>query len=235
MKKVLFILLGLELMGLSAQANDVEMNGNRVGSRMMGYFYMPDMTVAPGETFVLPITFTCDDPIYSLGFKVSIPDVFSVTKVKKTDRVLGSFNYGTPEGVVNIAIYNYDFNFNNDILDGRTGILANLTVVAPEDASGDYSFTISGGNYGIVGNVGNVMYPESFTATITVDTTHHVILGDVNDDRDVNLTDVILFINYILNDEAEGFVIENADFNEDHEVNLSDAIDLINYLLNNVD
>ncbi|MBR5169922.1 MAG: hypothetical protein IKW85_05080 [Muribaculaceae bacterium] len=222
-------------MGLSAQANDVEVNANRADSRMMGYFYMPDMTVAPGETFVLPITFTCDDPIYSLGFKVSIPDGFSVTKVKKTARVLGSFSYGTPEGAVNIAIYNYDFNANNDILDGWTGILANLTVVAPEDASGDYSFTISGGNYGVVGNVGPVMYPEDFTATISVGTPHHVILGDVNDDTNVNLTDVILYINYILNDGAEGFVIENADFNEDSEVNLTDVIDMINYILNNVD
>jgi len=105
MKKVLFILLGLALMGLSAQANDVEMNGNRVGSRMMGYFYMPDMTVAPGETFVLPITFTCNDPIYALAFKVSIPDGFSVTKVKETSRVLGYFNYYAPAGAVNVAIY----------------------------------------------------------------------------------------------------------------------------------
>ena len=59
------------------------------------------------------------------------------------------------------------------------------------------------------------------------------LLGDVNGDGDVNVADVILYINYLLNDEAEGFIFENADFNQDNATNISDIIDMINYLLNN--
>ncbi len=60
------------------------------------------------------------------------------------------------------------------------------------------------------------------------------LLGDVNGDNEVNISDVILFINYVLNDGAEGFIYENADFNLDGEVNITDAIDMITFVLNNV-
>jgi hypothetical protein len=58
------------------------------------------------------------------------------------------------------------------------------------------------------------------------------ILGDVNRDGEVNVTDAIDLINYILNDEGD-IDLNAADFNEDTEVNVTDAIDMINYILNN--
>ncbi|MBR5169049.1 MAG: dockerin type I repeat-containing protein [Muribaculaceae bacterium] len=57
------------------------------------------------------------------------------------------------------------------------------------------------------------------------------ILGDVNRDKEFNITDAIDLINYILNDEGD-IDLEAANFNQDAEVNITDAIDMINYLLN---
>ena len=73
------------------------------------------------------------------------------------------------------------------------------------------------------------LYIISATETMTAG-----LLGDVNGDKEVNISDVILFINYVLNDGAEGFIYENADFNLDGEVNITDAIDMITFVLNNV-
>ena len=56
--------------------------------------------------------------------------------------------------------------------------------------------------------------------------------GGVNGDGEVNISDAILLINYLLNDTAEGINLDAADCNEDSEVNISDAIMLINYVLN---
>ncbi|MBR5171452.1 MAG: dockerin type I repeat-containing protein [Muribaculaceae bacterium] len=57
------------------------------------------------------------------------------------------------------------------------------------------------------------------------------IKGDVNNDGDVNITDAIDLINYILNDSGD-INREAANVNDDNEVNISDAIELINYVLN---
>ena len=57
-------------------------------------------------------------------------------------------------------------------------------------------------------------------------------LGDVNHDGEVNITDVIELINYLLNDSGDICTI-CANVNDDEEVNVSDVIELINILLNN--
>ena len=57
--------------------------------------------------------------------------------------------------------------------------------------------------------------------------------GDVNDDGEVNISDAILLITCLLNNDSEGINMENANCNLDEEVNISDAITLINYVLNN--
>ncbi len=58
--------------------------------------------------------------------------------------------------------------------------------------------------------------------------------GDMNGDGEYNISDVIIFINYLVNNGADGFMIENADYNGDSEINVTDVVDMINYLLNNV-
>ena len=58
------------------------------------------------------------------------------------------------------------------------------------------------------------------------------VRGDVNDDGDVNITDAIVLINYLLNCTAEGINLVAADCNDDNDVNISDVIAIINYILN---
>jgi hypothetical protein len=55
------------------------------------------------------------------------------------------------------------------------------------------------------------------------------IPGDVNDDTLVNITDVILLINYISTGQGD-INMNAADYNGDQEVNISDVIALINYI-----
>lgn len=60
-------------------------------------------------------------------------------------------------------------------------------------------------------------YPQTFTP------------GDVNDDTSVNITDVILLINYISTGQGD-LNMDAANFNGDNEVNISDVIALINFI-----
>ena len=60
------------------------------------------------------------------------------------------------------------------------------------------------------------------------------LLGDVNDDGEVNISDVINLINIILSSETiSGEYLARCDINSDNEVNISDVIVLINIILNN--
>ena len=54
--------------------------------------------------------------------------------------------------------------------------------------------------------------------------------GDVNDDDVVNMTDLVLLINYLLTDK-ERINLINADIGFDGEININDVSQLINILL----
>ena len=57
------------------------------------------------------------------------------------------------------------------------------------------------------------------------------IIGDVNRDGYVNISDVTCIINYILNGEGSNIDLEAAELNGDGTINISDAIKLINMIL----
>ena len=57
------------------------------------------------------------------------------------------------------------------------------------------------------------------------------LLGDVNGDGQVNISDVTLFVNSMMTETLENLVIENADINRDGFINISDVTALINMIL----
>lgn len=57
--------------------------------------------------------------------------------------------------------------------------------------------------------------------------------GDVDSNGEVNISDAIMLINYILNGSIVEINEQNSNMNDDDEINISDAITLINEILNN--
>ena len=55
--------------------------------------------------------------------------------------------------------------------------------------------------------------------------------GDVNEDNDVNITDVTLLINCVMTSNEEGISRVGADVNYDGDINITDVTLLINYVL----
>ena len=58
-----------------------------------------------------------------------------------------------------------------------------------------------------------------------------VIMGDVNGDEAVNITDVTTLVDYILGKQPAAFVLEAADIDGDGYINISDVTALVNILL----
>ena len=61
----------------------------------------------------------------------------------------------------------------------------------------------------------------------------NVMLGDVNQDGHVNISDVTSLINYLLSKDAGTYSIDNADTNRDGSVTIADVTLLISSMLNN--
>ena len=55
--------------------------------------------------------------------------------------------------------------------------------------------------------------------------------GDANGDGQVNVSDIMACVNYILGSQPERFIFQNADTNEDNRVNVSDIMWIVNYIL----
>ena len=67
--------------------------------------------------------------------------------------------------------------------------------------------------------------PDGWTPPVTT------LLGDVNNDGNVNISDVTALINYLLSQDATGVDLTAADCNQDGGISISDVTALINYLL----
>lgn len=76
-------------------------------------------------------------------------------------------------------------------------------------------------------------YPEAASSTITVkESTPEYTPGDVNNDGNINVRDVIMVVDYILGNEPNGFVFEAADMNGSGDINVRDIIIIIDIILN---
>ena len=74
---------------------------------------------------------------------------------------------------------------------------------------------------------------EVATAEYVVEIPVTVVLGDVNEDGDVNIADVTKLIDYLLDNSATPFNRNNADVKQDGNIDIADVTSLIDMLLNN--
>jgi hypothetical protein len=58
------------------------------------------------------------------------------------------------------------------------------------------------------------------------------LVGDVNGDDEVNITDVTLIASYILGNQVESFDETVADMNDDGKIDIADVTSIINTILN---
>lgn len=59
--------------------------------------------------------------------------------------------------------------------------------------------------------------------------------GDVNHDEKIDISDVVMLVDYILGKTPEGFFVAQADKNKDGKVDITDVIKLVNIILTGVD
>ena len=84
-----------------------------------------------------------------------------------------------------------------------------------------------------LGNVLNVDDPESYYVISPIIWLNDTVVGDVNDDNEVNILDVVSIVGYVLgNIEFDDNQINLADLNNDENINVLDVVQLVNMILN---
>ena len=78
------------------------------------------------------------------------------------------------------------------------------------------------------GNTLSAVYTTDVEAAMTV---RSFILGDVNDDNHINVTDVVCVVDHILGKTPSKFIIFAADINGDDDVNVTDVMGLVDIIL----
>lgn len=59
------------------------------------------------------------------------------------------------------------------------------------------------------------------------------VIGDVNDDGEIDIADITALVNYIAGSAPSFFIEAAADVNQDNEVDISDVVSLVNLVSNN--
>ncbi|MDO4972208.1 MAG: M6 family metalloprotease domain-containing protein [Bacteroidales bacterium] len=177
----------------------------------------------------------------SVGSNTS--ETFTLSSTEKTVKVVLPCSGGTSEKVV-ITASNYPCISNIEIYAGD----ASASLKAPSESGDENSRTITGitTNSYIVKNLlpgGEFTYKVKAILTNGDETnwsnTQYIklpeitrLLGDVNKDGLVDVTDVTVLINHVLGIESTPFNSLNADIDENGTLDVTDATLLINMILN---
>lgn len=122
------------------------------------------------------------------------------------------------------------FNMGNALL--KDGELLRLPLTAGA-AAGTFSGRLSAIRAASITDGEAVSHAVADAAfSVTVKEAATVLMGDVNGDEVINVTDVTGIIAYILGKPVEGFRIEAADINGDGLVNVADVMCIIEIILN---
>ena len=195
-----------------------------------------NMTQCSGGRGVLNVLLTDEEIIMGFQFDLQLPT--GVTVAENEGKLLAQLTgnavntHSISSTKVSDGLYRFVVTpqgsraISQAIGDGMT-----ITIdVADEVAVGTYPMTISDIEMTVkkTGNVYEDIHPKNSTATLTVT---EAVMGDVNGDGRVSVTDVISMNSYILEEEPAQFIRKVADLNGDGRVTITDMVQVIDIIL----
>ena len=113
-----------------------------------------------------------------------------------------------------------------------------FTLNARQDAGsiGFYWGASNGGAFTVGANKAYLALPKNIEASHPASLPLKIIpfiFGDANNDGYVNVTDVMLVVNYLLGNTTNTIRTKKIDVNQDNNVNVSDVMGIVNYILGN--
>ncbi|MBR6320782.1 MAG: Ig-like domain-containing protein [Prevotella sp.] len=195
-----------------------------------------NMTQCSGGRGVLNVLLTDEEIIMGFQFDLQLPT--GVTVAENEGKLLAQLtgNAVNTHSISSTKVSDGLYRFvvtpqGSRAISQATGDGMTITIdVADEVAVGTYPMTISDIEMTVkkTGNVYEDIHPKNSTATLTVT---EAVMGDVNGDGRVSVTDVISMNSYILEEEPAQFIRKVADLNGDGRVTITDMVQVIDIIL----
>ena len=151
---------------------------------------------------------------------------YQVTKTSRYDDDSQTLNVSNVEGSDNTYRI-VCFSMSNDKITGTSGAILNAVLTI--DAN------IVDGTY--EGKITNIVFTKTDGAQEKLNdakfniVVSSVILGDTNGDGEVNVSDIVEIVNYIMGKPSSKFIFAAADFNNDGEVNVTDIVKVVSVIM----
>lgn len=160
------------------------------------------------------------------GISLSVNDKgkYVVTKTSRYEDDSQTLNISKMEGNTYRFVC---FSMSNEIITGTSGAILNaaLTIGASVN-DGSYEAAITNIVVTKVNGTQLKLKDAKFNIVVT-----NIIKGDANGDGEVNVSDIVEIVNYIMNKPSDKFVFAAADLNEDGEVNVTDIVKVVSIIM----
>ena len=194
-------------------------------------------TLHIGQTSDLSVFLSIDSEEQYNGYQFDITLPEGVTLAKNgtaytytlanryTDNMQVSFNE-LGENQWRVMVYS----LNNAMLTGLDGEIITLSIEANgEIVEGNYTGSVSTFRLSRIDGK-SISFPDA-EFSIQVDN-NSCLIGDVNDDGAINISDVVCIVSWIMGEVPPVFIREAADYNYDGMITITDVTALVNYILN---
>ena len=193
-----------------------------------------DISARYGSKADLPIYLRNTESISGLQFKLTLPEGVTVVDhesnlvTSTTERTEGFTIMGRKDPDEENSYLFVVLSLNGDAISGTEGAFMNVRLdIAQNVGLGVHDIKIE--DVYMTTETFDTLNPAESTSELTV---KDFMLGDVNNDGIINITDAIGIINYVLKNTPETFIEGAADVNQDGIINVTDAIGVINKILN---
>lgn len=191
-------------------------------------FYIEDFEIGAGETVQVEMLLENEMVYTAFQCDLYLPEGLSAANFKLTSRKHSSHTLSVttqPDGASRLLSYSLQLK----PYSGNSGALVTFNVTASEEFRGPAVIALR--NVMFSNLEGDEMPLADEECTVTAPACG--LVGDVDGDGQIDISDVVDLIDCLLSSDASAIIIGNADVNGDGLVNIADVTDLIDQLMSN--
>lgn len=198
------------------------------------HIYSDGLSIYQGYTANLEIKLANENTLTAYQFDLVLPEGIALATnengkylVSKSDRYSDNTQQVKVEKHDNNTYRIMSISMQNGIINGNDGIILTITLKADEE------ITVGNANAeirDIVLTLPNEMKIKTRPVTFSIDVNKR-LKGDADGDGEIDVTDIVAMINYIMGQPSDKFVMPAADLNDDGEVDIFDVMKAINLVL----